>query len=198
MTHFDWAYVEHQRRGGKSTDDWQTPPHILKALGPFHLDPCASTEQHYRTATTMWTVNDGGFLKPWEGRVWLNPPYGKHTRDWVRRLGDHGNGIALVFARVDTPLFQDEIFVRAHGCLFLRSRLYFIQRDGTRAKSSGGAPSVLVAYGEWNMEMLRLCGLKGSLIDIQAPAAVTRYAQPYTERRPTVKLPRGTDRIITL
>lgn len=179
MTNFDWAYVEHQRRGKKTTDDWQTPPHILKALGKFDLDPCASTAQHYQTADTMWNVLDAGFMKPWSGRVWLNPPYGDKTLEWVHRLSDHGNGIALVFARVDTPLFQDEIFVRATGLLFLRRRLFFIQRDGSRAKSSGGAPSVLVAYGESNMMALRLSGLKGSLVDLKIPEVITRYATPH-------------------
>jgi hypothetical protein len=175
---FEAAYVEHVRRGQKSSDDWQTPPHILKNLGRFDLDPCASTNQHHQTAGTMWNVFDGGFMKKWFGRVWLNPPYGTKTTEWVRRLGDHGDGIALVFARVDTSLFQDEIFVRATGCLFLRKRIFFIQRDGTRAKSSGGAPSVLVAYGDHNLEILRLCGLKGSLVDLRVDGAMTRYAKP--------------------
>lgn len=187
MTHFDWAFVEHQRRGQKPTDDWQTPPHIIKALGKFDLDPCASTDQHHRTAETMWTVDDGGFLRTWRGRVWLNPPYGKYTTQWVRRLGDHGDGIALVFARVDTSLFQDEIFVRATGLLFLRKRLFFIQRDGTRAKSSGGAPSVLVAYGEANMQALRLSGLKGSLVDLRIPEVITRYARPRQQQRQSLR-----------
>lgn len=177
MTNFEWAYVEHQRRGQKPTDDWQTPPHILTALGRFDLDPCASTAQQHKTADTMWTVMDGGFIRKWKGRVWLNPPYGRQTREWVRRLADHGNGIALVFARVDTPLFQDEIFVRATGLMFLRQRIFFIQRDGARAKSSGGAPSVLVAYGEHNLEALRLSRLKGSLVNLQIEAAFTRYGR---------------------
>lgn len=160
--------LEHKRRGQKPSDDWQTPPHIIKALGHFDLDPCASLHQHHQTATTIWTVLDNGFMRPWHGRVWLNPPYGRKTIDWVRRLGDHGNGIALVFARVDTPLFQDEIFVKATGLLFLRRRIFFIQRDGRRAKSSGGAPSVFVAYGQQNFEALRLSGLRGSLLSLQA------------------------------
>jgi len=186
MTAFESAFVEHTRRGQKPSDDWQTPPHILKPLGQFDLDPCASTHQHHPTAQTMWNIFDGGFLRQWFGRVWLNPPYGTKTREWVQRLAEHGNGIALVFARVDTPLFQDEIFVRAAGLLFLRKRIFFIQRDGRRAKSSGGAPSVLVAYGEHNLELLRVSGLKGSLVDLRIPMAVTRYARPRARRQAEV------------
>lgn len=175
---FDAAFVEHQRRGQKPSDDWQTPPEILAPLGHFDLDPCASTQQHQQTADVMWNVNDGGFIRRWSGRVWLNPPYGSKTREWIHRLGDHGNGIALVFARVDTPLFQDEIFVRSSGPLFLRKRIFFIQRDGQRAKSSGGAPSVLVAYGEHNLEVLKRSGLKGWLVDLRVGGAMTRNARP--------------------
>ncbi len=174
---FDEAFADHQKPGSKPSDDWQTPPEIVKALGAFDLDPCASTVQVHRTAATMWNVDDGGFIRNWAGRVWLNPPYGRKTLDWVRRLGDHGNGIALVFARVDTPLFQDEIFVRASGVLFLRKRIFFIQRDGTRAKSSGGAPSVLVAYGAANMLALQRSGLKGSIVNLKLEGAMTRYAR---------------------
>jgi len=181
---FDDAFKEHQRRGQRPSDDWQTPPHIISALGHFDLDPCASTAQHHQTADVMWTIEDGGFIRKWprEKRIWLNPPYGSKTIEWVRRLGDHGNGIALVFARVDTALFQDEIFVRATGLMFLRNRIFFIQRDGTPAKDNGGAPSVLVAYGNTNLQMLRLSGLKGSMVDLRLEGALTRYARPRRSR----------------
>jgi len=35
--------------------------------------------------------------------------------------------------------------------------------DGTKPKYSGGAPSVLIAYGEQNADALRKCGLDGRL-----------------------------------
>ena len=28
------------------THVWLTPPHVVDALGPFDLDPCASTEEN--------------------------------------------------------------------------------------------------------------------------------------------------------
>ena len=37
--------------GGK--DEWLTPPEIIKALGTFDLDPCASTTRSWPTPDYM-------------------------------------------------------------------------------------------------------------------------------------------------
>jgi len=44
----------HQSARSQS-DTWLTPPHVLAALGPFDLDPCASpSPQPWPTAATIW------------------------------------------------------------------------------------------------------------------------------------------------
>ena len=35
-----------------------TPPHILKSLGKFDLDPCASLHQSKKTAKRPFTISD--------------------------------------------------------------------------------------------------------------------------------------------
>jgi hypothetical protein len=97
----------------------------------------------------------------WEGRVWLNPPYGKETIKWVKKLAAHGDGIALIFARTDTKMFQEIVFPNMSGILFLEKRLSFCKGDGTIYPGNAGAPSVLVAFGKENAQILRACGLKG-------------------------------------
>ena len=85
-------------RSVSKTVVWLTPPHILKALGEFDLDPCASLDRPWDTARNHYTVEDNGLVQPWEGRVWLNPPYGAGMDLWLNRLANHpGGGIALVF-----------------------------------------------------------------------------------------------------
>jgi DNA N-6-adenine-methyltransferase Dam len=136
----------HKPNEGKS-NDWLTPPDLVRALGPFDLDPCASVNQPWETAGTMLTQN--GLQWPWEnGFAWVNPPYGPHVWDWLERLADHGNGVALIFARTETEGFFRTVWDRA-GCLyFLRGRLYFhYPVTGDRAPFNAGAPSVLVGYG---------------------------------------------------
>lgn len=140
----------HTRPYRGQSNDWCTPPELLGALGHFDDDPCP-------------VGGTGGLERPWVGRVWLNPPYGPETWKWVRRLADHGNGIALVFARTETKGFFNTIWGRADGALFLKGRLYFLRPDGTRLGNAGG-PSVLVAYGENNVACLKTCGVPGQFV----------------------------------
>ena len=60
-------------------DEWLTPPEILRALGPFDLDPCAPIARPWETAATHYTAEDDGLSKPWAGRVWCNPPFGREA-----------------------------------------------------------------------------------------------------------------------
>jgi len=144
----------HEKPYEGESDDWITPPAIVEALGEFDLDPCASVTQPFVFARTLYTVKEDGLSKEWCGRVWCNPPYGAKTHVWIERLAKHGNGVALIFARVETQLWQDIIFPTASGYLFPRGRIAFYRPDGTKPNSSSGAPSALVAWGDENRAAL--------------------------------------------
>lgn len=131
-------------------DEWLTPPAIVKALGPFTLDPCAPINRPWDTADCHYTKEDNGLTQEWFGRVWLNPPYGHETGKWLDRLVAHGNGIALIFARTETRMFFDCVWKYADAVFFFDGRLHFHHVDGSRAAANAGAPSCLVAYGEAN------------------------------------------------
>jgi len=147
------------------SDTWLTPPHILDALGPFDLDPCAAPEPRpWPTAARHITKPDDGLAHDWQGRVWLNPPYSRQAVRWIERLADHGHGTALIFARTDTSWFVEQVWRRADALLFLSGRVFFHRADGSRATDNGGAPSVLIAYGEGDAERLASCGLAGSFV----------------------------------
>lgn len=149
-------------RGG--TDEWLTPPDILSKLGRFDLDPCSPVGRPWDTADAHLTVVNDGLSLPWLGRVWLNPPYGPEAIKWLGRLADHGNGIALVFARTETEMFHAHVWPRADAVLFIRGRLHFYTVAGERAKANAGGPSVLIAYGEANVESLRRSDIPGRLV----------------------------------
>lgn len=151
------------------TVTWLTPPELLRSLGQFDLDPCTPLTMPWKTAAQRYTELDDGLSSPWFGRVWVNPPYGPPPiiAPWIEKLADHGNGVALIFARTETGWFQDLVWKRAQGLLFLRGRLSFCFPDGTRAKANSGAPSVLVAYGRNNADCLRRCGLEGAFVNLQ-------------------------------
>ena len=161
----------HDTWESRQKDEWLTPRHIITSLGPFDLDPCSPIKRPWPTAKRHYTVIDDGLSKPWSGRVFLNPPYGRATIHWMQRLKEHGNGIGLVFARTETALFFKCIWPYAHALLFLKGRLAFSHVDGS-CGGHAGAPSCLVAYGEHNAETLRTCHLPGVF--------VTRY-EVFTE-----------------
>src|SRR5690349_9990318 len=121
----------HQRSKG-AKDEWLTPPTIIQALGPFDLDPCAPVVRPWPTAERHFTIEDNGLRKKWEGRVWLNPPYKRDEIGlWLGRLVEHGNGIALIFARTETEDWFNHIWNRADAVLFMLGRVRFLHVDGT-------------------------------------------------------------------
>ena len=102
----------------RSSDEWYTPKEVLKALGRFDLDPCAPVHPLWPTAEVMYDRDMDGLSLKWEGRVWLNPPYSRPLiEQFVRKLAEHGNGIALLFNRCDSKMFQDEIPAPPHPVL---------------------------------------------------------------------------------
>ena len=103
----------------------------------------------------------GIFVGHYKPRVWLNPPYGLEAAQWLARCADHGNAMALIFARTETRMFFDHVWPKAQAVLFLEGRLYFHHVCGRRASANAGAPSVLVAYGSANAECLKSCTLAG-------------------------------------
>lgn len=62
-----------------TTNVWLTPRYVLDLLGQFDTDPCAATVRPWDCARVNYTVEHNGLLLPWEGRVWLNPPYGNEV-----------------------------------------------------------------------------------------------------------------------
>lgn len=156
----------HHRAYRGNTDTWLTPPGIIDALGPFDTDPCCPPQMPWRTAASMIHQPDDGLAATWTGSVWLNPPYGPETGKWLARLADHGNGIALIFARTETRDFHEHVWRRATSLLFLAGRLHFHDAAGTRARANAGAPSVLVAYGDAMAARLTRCRLPGRVVDL--------------------------------
>ncbi|TIR24004.1 MAG: adenine methyltransferase [Mesorhizobium sp.] len=169
-----------------NTEVWLTPPDLLQALGgpeTFALDPCAALGQPWPTARAHFTIEDDGLAQPWQGRVWLNPPYTSGViGKWLGKLATHGDGIALTFARTETEAFHRTVWEQCDALLFLEGRLFFHVAEaqtfnqggrdifvpkGGRAPANGGAPSVLCAYGADCADILAESGLKGSFVPLR-------------------------------
>ena len=133
-----------------ASPDWWTPPHILEASrealgGAIDLDPCTNDGRPNVPAREHFTRADDGLSRPWHGRVYMNPPYGREIGRWTAKAiaeAEAGRAeavIALVPARTDTawfrPLFRFPI-------AFLAGRLRFIDGSG-RARDPAPFPSAV-------------------------------------------------------
>lgn len=152
--------LTHERSGGGETVEWYTPPGIFERLGlEFDLDPCSPPGGlPWVPARRHYSARDDGLLQSWEGRVWMNPPYGPHTEAWMRKLTAHGDGIALVFARTETRWFHETVGCSDAVC-FVAGRISFVAGDGREETNGAAAPSCLVAYGRECAEALAASGL---------------------------------------
>lgn len=157
----------HERTSKAETSTiWLTPPAILRFLGEFDLDPCAApSPRPWPTAKRHIELPEDGLKAKWEGRVWLNPPYGKDCGmdEWLEKMAEHRNGIALIFAKTDTAVWRDYIWPYCDSVLFIAGRLAFRLPDGTKKEGSGG-PSVLISWSPKDTEYLKSSGIAGALV----------------------------------
>jgi hypothetical protein len=152
----------HQSAAAKSVV-WITPTYITDPLGGFDLDPCSFDGHPWPVSERRFTEEQDGLLQPWEGRVWLNPPFGSEKWKFLERMVEHNNGVALLPACTETDGFFRLVWPKATAICFLKSRPHFHYADGRRAPFNSGAPIVLVAYGEEKEEFVMNCGLGRSL-----------------------------------
>jgi phage N-6-adenine-methyltransferase len=143
---------------GEKNVDWYTPKSIFDALGiEFDLDPCQPVGGvNWIPAKKYYTIEDDGLKQDWDGNVWLNPPYGKETGKWLKKMDSHRNGIALLFSRTDCRWFHDYV-ANADSILFLKGRVKFVDGLGVSKGSGAGSGSMLVAWGTKNAHALNNC-----------------------------------------
>lgn len=119
------------------SEEWYTPPsvieRVMRTLGAIELDPCADPKKTV-PALNHLTEDDDGLAVEWNGRVYMNPPYGAGIKLWVAKLqahhetGDVPEAIALVPSRTDTAWFA---MLRDYPRCFVRGRLRFSGHDNS-------------------------------------------------------------------
>jgi site-specific DNA-methyltransferase (adenine-specific) len=131
-----------------ATDEWETPQALFNELawlfGGFTLDPCATREN--AKCPRFFTKAQDGLRERWEGKVFMNPPYGRDIGRWVRKAYESSQEGALVVcllpARTDTRWWQD--YARRGHVVFLRGRLKF-----GKARNAAPFPSAIVTFGRY-------------------------------------------------
>ena len=141
----------HQLINSSKSNEYYTPIEFIDSayavMGHIDLDPasCEEANENVR-AQTYYTIEEDGFNKPWSGRVWMNPPYGKDEGEsegnqarWVRKICDEyaaGNvseACVLVNAVPGNKWFHP---LWDHTICFVYRRIHFINGSGAPTHSN--------------------------------------------------------------
>lgn len=127
-----------------ATPEWATPQDFFDTMNTTHrfdLDVCATPEN--AKCARFFTKEQDGLAQEWNGKVWMNPPYGREIGKWVRKAYESAQRgatvVCLLPARTDTAWWHD--YCEKGRYRFLRGRLKF---GGSR--NSAPFPSVVVTF----------------------------------------------------
>lgn len=132
-----------------ASEEWTTPPQVFASLsaefGPFDLDAAATDEN--ALCPRYYTSEEDGLRQPWDGRVWVNPPYGRGVGVWLEKAarstrpdGPASVVVLLLPSRTDTEWFHRWI-PQASEVRFVRGRLRF-----NGASVNAPFPSIIVIF----------------------------------------------------
>lgn len=128
-----------------ATPEWYTPLDFFQVLDAefnFTLDPCCTHEN--AKCARHFTQADNGLAQDWGTEtVFMNPPYGREIKDWMRKAYEASLAgavvVCLVPARTDTAWWHDYAIKGENR--FLRGRLKF-----GGATTSAPFPSAVVVF----------------------------------------------------
>jgi ParB family chromosome partitioning protein len=110
-------------------NEWFTPaPYIeaaVRVMGGIDLDPASNAVANEIVgAAQFFSIEDDGLSQPWNGRVWMNPPYSRSLfRPFCDKLCEevaHGNvseAIVLVNNNTETKAFQRMAKIASAICI---------------------------------------------------------------------------------
>lgn len=144
-----------------TSDDYYTPPWVFQRMAiTFDLDVCAPPGGiEWIPATRHYTMADDGLNQPWEGRVWMNPPY-SNSAPWVERFIQHANGIAIVQhcrSRWHTRLWATADGLADPNTATPNGSMFQFLKDGALVHVY--MPVVLAAYGDECVDAIARLGV---------------------------------------
>jgi phage N-6-adenine-methyltransferase len=126
------------------TDLWSTPQDFFDKydkIYKFETDVCALPSN--TKCKQFYSPENNGLNQNWKGVCWMNPPYGRTIKDWVKKAYESSlNGatvVCLLPARTDTSWWHD--YCIKGQIDFIRGRLKF-----GNSKNSAPFPSAVVIF----------------------------------------------------
>jgi len=128
---------------------WGTPDHIFEKLErrfKLNLDACAENAEVAKCDRFISPEQDSlSSDQSWEGRVWLNPPYGRGIAKWLEKAQDElENGeaeivVALLPNSTGTKWFHSFVVPQLSELILLHKRVQFVDIKGTAQGVPAGA-----------------------------------------------------------
>lgn len=129
--------------------EWYTPLEYIEmareVMGSIDLDPASCNEaQTWILARRFFTIEDDGLTEPWNGNIFLNPPYGRNENHksnqgvWTAKLLEEygafrvNQAILLVNATPDRQWFHE---LWQFPICFCYKRIRFLAPYGGKPKS---------------------------------------------------------------
>lgn len=110
--------------------EWATPQWLFDEfnhLYKFDMDVCATKEN--TKCNSYFTKEDNALIQNWGTQtVWMNPPYGRGIKEWVKKAHEAAQQGAIVVcllpSRTDTSWWHEYV-MKACEVLYIRGRLKF-------------------------------------------------------------------------
>ena len=159
-------------------DNWATPRSFMAFLKErFNWEPTLDAAATVRNtkAPRFYNPQQDGLKHPWNGHVWLNPPYGRELPLWLKKCASEIENnerchsiYCLIPARTDTRWFHEIIMPDAYLIYLIKGRLSFVAPDDDEG-ANAPFPSMLVV---WRRHRLPDCGIT----TLEVPKEARGYA----------------------
>lgn len=134
--------------------EWYTPPEILNRVyavfeGRVDVDPCCNPGVPVVRARTHYRREDNGLYRPWEGTVYMNPPYGRQIGKWTHKLVSEylvrrvPAAVALLPVKSDTKWWAD-LMVHVPVWCAIKGRIRFQSPTGIKDTGTFASATVLL------------------------------------------------------